>query len=86
MNPAEDRAAQIQQRLAAAKAIAEKIAAIKGPPAEEEVKAVVQQVEQVKDTTGMSGEDVVAMLAKEVEAKTGSSEWVDHPQSVQESS
>lgn len=73
-NPAEDRAAQIQQRLAAAKAIAEKIAAIKGPPAEEEVKAVVQEVEQVRDTTGMSGEDVVAMLAKEVEAKTGSTE------------
>lgn len=73
-NPAEDRAAQIQQRIAAAKAIAEKIAALKGPPAEEEVRAVVKEVEEVKDTTGMSGEDVVAMLAKEVEAKTGSTE------------
>lgn len=72
--PAEDRAAQIQQRIAAAKAIAEKIAALKGPPAEEEVRAVVKEVEEVKDTTGMSGEDVVAMLAKEVEAKTGSTE------------
>jgi hypothetical protein len=35
---------------------------------------VVKEVEEVKDTTGMSGEDVVAMLAKEVEAKTGSTE------------
>jgi hypothetical protein len=74
LNAAEDRAAQIQQRLVAAKAIAEKIAAIKGPSAEEEVKAVVREVEEVKDTTGLSGEDVVAMLAKEVEANTGSTE------------
>jgi hypothetical protein len=68
----EDRAAEIAKRIAAAKAIAEKIAVAKGPATTE----VVSSIEQVKDTTGMSGEDVVAMLAKEVQGQSGVQEYV----------
>jgi hypothetical protein len=72
VSAADDFAAQIEKRKAAAKAIADKLSALKGPAAMGEIEAVVQkEVETVRDTTGMSGEDVVAMLAKEVEAKSG---------------
>lgn len=72
VSAADDFAAQIEKRKAAAKAIADKLSALKGPAAMGEIEAVVQkEVEAVRDTTGMSGEDVVAMLAKEVEAKSG---------------
>ena len=69
----EDRMAEIAKRIAAAKAIAEKIAAAKGPAAMEVVESAVKEV---RDTTGMSGEDVVAMLAKEVQVQAGVQEWV----------
>jgi len=64
----EDRMAEIAKRIAAAKAIAERIAAAKGPASMEVVESAVKEV---KDTTGMSGEDVVAMLAKEVQIQAG---------------
>jgi hypothetical protein len=64
----EDRMAEIAKRIAVANAIAEKIAAAKGPAAMEVVESAVKEV---RDTTGMSGEDVVAMLAKEVQVEAG---------------